>query len=105
MISSLLKFQIEVLSLGTDLDSCKSECKSLDGHLPFLFEGWDAFELIRGFMLVTYEQMSRLHQCWRRMLETKYVGDGFGHFGHQHAQMVTNFKSPISLSPMSPTAT
>ena len=39
MISSLLKFQIEVLSLGTDLDSCKSECKSLDGHLPFLFEG------------------------------------------------------------------
>ena len=46
MISSLLKFQIEVLSLGTDFATCKSECKSLDGHLPFLFEGLDAFELV-----------------------------------------------------------
>ena len=40
MISSLLNFQIKVLSLGTNLVSCQSECENMDGHLPFLFEGW-----------------------------------------------------------------
>ena len=63
MISSLLKFQIQVLSLGTDLASCKSECKNLDGHLPFLFEGWDQkihlswWHKMKDLMLVTYQQL------------------------------------------------
>ena len=25
-----------------------------------------------------------LHRCWWQMLETKCVGDGYGHFSHQH---------------------
>ena len=64
MISSLLKFQIQVLSLGTDLASCKSECKSLDGHLPFLYEGWGQnihlswWHKLKILMLVTYPQLS-----------------------------------------------
>ena len=41
MISSLLNFQIKVLSqYGPNLVSCQSECENMDGHLPFLFEGW-----------------------------------------------------------------
>ena len=66
------------------------------------------FELER-FIKLFY----RLHQCWWRKLERKYVGDGDGHFGprhplshhrraptfkkyHQHPQIVTNFKSQTS---------
>ena len=40
--------------------------------------------LIIGILLVFWHKIQRLHLCWWRMLETKYVGDGFGHFGHQH---------------------
>ena len=38
IISSLINIKIEVLSLGTNLKSCKSECSELDGHLPYVFE-------------------------------------------------------------------
>ena len=39
MISAMINVRIEVLSLGTDFDSCKSQCNTFDGHLPYSFEG------------------------------------------------------------------
>ena len=39
VISAMLNFQIEVLSLSTDIKSCKSECSKLEGHLPYSIEG------------------------------------------------------------------
>ena len=39
IISAMLNFQIEVLSLSTDIKSCKSECSKLEGHLPYSIEG------------------------------------------------------------------
>ena len=32
----------------------------------------------------SFAYVVRLHRCLWRMLETKCVGDGFGHFCHQH---------------------
>ena len=37
-----LKFiilEIEILSLRSDKDTCKTSCNDRDGHLPYLFEG------------------------------------------------------------------
>ena len=39
IISMVMNFQVQVLSISVNFNSCKSECNSLNGHLPFLFEG------------------------------------------------------------------
>ena len=68
------------------------------------------------FVLAPYHWKTsyiRLHRYWWRMLETKCVGGNFKmlmtvlaflitniNFRHQHSQIVTNFKSPTSLSPL-----
>ena len=38
-ILAFLNFEFKILSLGTDLNSCKSECYRYGGHLPYQFEG------------------------------------------------------------------
>ena len=39
IFSTLINFQIKVLSLSTDLKSCANDCTQLRGHLPYIFEG------------------------------------------------------------------
>ena len=39
IFASLINLKIEVLSYGTDLEPCKTECSKLEGHLPYAFEG------------------------------------------------------------------
>ena len=39
IISTMINLEIKVLSVGIDIDTCKSECSKLQGHLPYSFEG------------------------------------------------------------------
>lgn len=39
IMASFILTRIEILSLQTDLDSCKIKCNSKKGHLPYIFEG------------------------------------------------------------------
>ena len=60
MISAMINVHIQVLSLGTDFDSCKSQCNTLDGHLPYSFEGENR---IKPSLLMTQVDLEAIREC------------------------------------------
>ena len=49
----------------------------------------------------TWDGFQRLRRCWRRMLETKYVGDNFEMLVTVSADFVTNILYLLALPPIS----
>ena len=45
VVSLMINFRMQILSLGTDIQACKSECSMLKGHLPYTFEGQESLEV------------------------------------------------------------
>ena len=39
LFSTMMNFEINVLSVSTGYKACQSECNRFEGHLPYLFEG------------------------------------------------------------------
>ena len=53
---------------------------------------------LHGPSFIFFQYFRRLQRCWWRMLETKFVIDGFGHSGHQHSKDVTNIEIQLPTS-------
>lgn len=94
IISSLINFEIKVLSLRNNLESCASECSNLNGHLPYLFEARVENMLLRGRTSLELPwclyalDMGYIFACWWHNKNFVAI------FRHQRLKLITKTFDP-----------